>query len=110
MTVSLPRGTSATNSRVGAVREGVEDGECDIGRLDHCVAGETHAYVPASPYDRRKDERPLVYRMVRACLCVLGRFLHLKHSDTKVPPADRSAGLAIVRHNDLTSSRVTVLF
>ncbi len=47
-------------------REGVEDGERDIGRLDHCVAGEIHAYVPASPYDKRKDERPLVYRVVRA--------------------------------------------
>jgi hypothetical protein len=44
------------------------------------------------------------------CLCVLGRFLHLKQSDTKVSPADRSAGLAIIRHKDLISSRVTVLF
>ena len=49
-----------------AVREGVKDGERDIDRLDHCVAGETPAYVPASPYDRRKDERPLVYRVVPA--------------------------------------------
>ena len=44
------------------------------------------------------------------CLCVLGRFLNLKQSDTKISSADRSAGLAIIRHKHLISSRVMVLF